>query len=204
MSDIHLRLRQIRRAKNLSQEELAERLGISRQAVIALERGTSLPSLPVLLALMRVLELPFPRLFGEAWQPFKKFDSEDDETTDLSFQSGYQPAVRLTVAEDDRAVTVWAELPGVDEQDVTVDLGQHHFLILATRKPIAGARHRHIEEIETGPLARIVSLPCPIDPQKATAAFENGVLELVAPKLVPDAKRRITFKPGGASSRPRR
>ena len=45
------RLTQLRKAKELSQEELASRLGVSRQAVSKWERGESSPDLDNLMAL---------------------------------------------------------------------------------------------------------------------------------------------------------
>lgn len=194
MKDINLRLREIRRARNLSQEQLAEQLGISRQAIIALEQGASLPSLPVLLALMRVLDLPFPRLFGDEWQPFKKFSDTVDDSTHLAWQTPREQTVRLLLTENDDALHVKADLPGIREDDITIDLSQQHVLIMATRKhkPIDGVTI-HVNEIDSGPVARILSLPCPINTEKANAKFENGVLELTLPKFLPVTKRRITF-----------
>lgn len=64
---IVIRLRDLRKRKKLSQEELAEHLGISRQSIIALEQGKFLPSLPLILSMCKffesgiddLLELPF-------------------------------------------------------------------------------------------------------------------------------------------------
>jgi len=64
---IIIRLRDLRKKRKLSQEELAEQLGISRQSIIALEQGKFLPSLPLILSMCRffesnideLLELPF-------------------------------------------------------------------------------------------------------------------------------------------------
>jgi len=52
------RLRELRDAQGWSQGELAERLGVSRQTVNALETGKYDPSLP--------LAFRIARLFGEA------------------------------------------------------------------------------------------------------------------------------------------
>lgn len=195
MKDINLRLREIRRSRNLSQEELAEKLGVSRQAIIALEQGTSLPSLPVLLALMRVLDLPFPRLFNEAWQPFREPNNEENDSTGLAaFGTSRDQMVRILLGEDSHALLVMADLPGIKEEDITIDLSQQHVLIMATRKPRPfDGITVHLDELSVGPVARIFSLPCPIDTERAQAKFENGLLELTLPKFLPETKRRITF-----------
>ncbi|MBS7458643.1 helix-turn-helix transcriptional regulator [Coralloluteibacterium stylophorae] len=52
------RVRELRAARGWSQAELAERLDVSRQTVIAIETGRYDPSLPLAFAIAR--------LFGEA------------------------------------------------------------------------------------------------------------------------------------------
>jgi DNA-binding XRE family transcriptional regulator len=57
-------LRLARQAKGFSQPQLAERAGISRQAVSAIESGRSGASLQIALALARALGLGVEELFG--------------------------------------------------------------------------------------------------------------------------------------------
>jgi len=60
------RLRLARRARGLSQQQLARMAGVSRQAVSAVEAGLSDPSLRAALALGRALGLTVEELFGPA------------------------------------------------------------------------------------------------------------------------------------------
>ena len=53
-----------RKARGLSQEELAARLGVSRQAVSKWETGEAAPDLSKLLALADALDLPLDTLCG--------------------------------------------------------------------------------------------------------------------------------------------
>jgi len=62
MTKIRLLLREMRTSRELSQEELAQALNISRQSIISLERGEYLPSSPVLLALMEYFGCPIEKL----------------------------------------------------------------------------------------------------------------------------------------------
>ncbi|HEY3961729.1 MAG TPA: helix-turn-helix domain-containing protein [Gaiellaceae bacterium] len=50
----------------LSQEELAERVNVSRQTICALERGRSLPSVLLALAVARALNTTVEQLWGES------------------------------------------------------------------------------------------------------------------------------------------
>ena len=59
------RIRAARQAKELSQEKLADRLGVSFQAVSTWEQGKTIPDTGHLLAMARELELSLDRLFAE-------------------------------------------------------------------------------------------------------------------------------------------
>jgi putative transcriptional regulator len=58
-----IRLAALRTEAELSQGELADELGVSRQTVNAIENGRYLPSLPLALALARFFEAPVETLF---------------------------------------------------------------------------------------------------------------------------------------------
>jgi len=57
------RLRQIRRQKDLTQEQLAEAVGVSVEFISNIERGISAPSFETLEKLTAVLQVPVHELF---------------------------------------------------------------------------------------------------------------------------------------------
>lgn len=57
------RVAELRASKNLSQEELAQAVGISRQSVIAIEKGRFNPSLPLGLRLSKFFEVSVEDIF---------------------------------------------------------------------------------------------------------------------------------------------
>ena len=57
------RVREFREARSLTQAGLADRLGISRQSVNAIETGKYDPSLPIAFGLARVFETSIESLF---------------------------------------------------------------------------------------------------------------------------------------------
>lgn len=59
------RLRVLRAERNWSQADLAERLGVSRQSVNAVETGKYDPSLPLAFKIARIFELPIESIFSE-------------------------------------------------------------------------------------------------------------------------------------------
>ncbi|MFN2420940.1 MAG: helix-turn-helix transcriptional regulator [Gemmatimonadota bacterium] len=57
------RLRVLRAERDWSQTELAERLGVSRQTVHAIERDKYDPSLPLAFRIARLFDLPIEAIF---------------------------------------------------------------------------------------------------------------------------------------------
>ncbi len=62
--DFKVRLRQVRLSKGLSQQVLASRLGLSKQAISNYESGANTPTFPVLLQLSRELGVSLDCLAG--------------------------------------------------------------------------------------------------------------------------------------------
>jgi putative transcriptional regulator len=58
------RLRELRTARNWSQAELGARVGVSRQAIIAIETGRFDPSLPLAFKLARLFNLSIEEIFN--------------------------------------------------------------------------------------------------------------------------------------------
>jgi len=96
----------------------------------------------------------------------------------LSFEEGFSPG--LDVRETDTDVQVTAEMPGIEEKDLSVTLTNQ---VLAIR----GERHS-----ERGDPARttsrrryeqLVTIDADIDPEKVSATYRNGLLTVVLPKL---------------------
>ena len=59
------RLRVLRAERGWSQAELGGRLGVSRQAVNAIETGKYDPSLPLAFKLARLFEMPIEEMFDD-------------------------------------------------------------------------------------------------------------------------------------------
>lgn len=57
------RVREIRTERNLSQADVAEALGVSRQTVISIERGRYSPSLPLAFKIAHLFDLTVDEMF---------------------------------------------------------------------------------------------------------------------------------------------
>lgn len=61
----NLRLKVARAASDLSQQQLAERVGVSRQTINAIEKGDYNPSIRLCLAICKALDKTLDELFWE-------------------------------------------------------------------------------------------------------------------------------------------
>ena len=64
--DVRNRLRVLRAERGWSQAELGGRLGVSRQAVNAIETGKYDPSLPLAFKLARLFSMPIEEIFDDS------------------------------------------------------------------------------------------------------------------------------------------
>lgn len=69
-------LKQIRKSKNISQEELAERLGVSRQSVSKWETGENYPSMFNIMCLCDIFKCKINNLVHESMPEFNSLDEE--------------------------------------------------------------------------------------------------------------------------------
>ena len=77
---IGLRVKHARNRKNISQEKLAEILGISRRQMVNLESGTRGPSLEVLIDIANTLKVPISELLAD-----QLLENESGTDTDLHY-----------------------------------------------------------------------------------------------------------------------
>lgn len=63
MSDIKVKLKEFRIKRNLTQEELAERVGVRRETIVFLEQGKYNPSLKLALSIAKELKTPIDEIF---------------------------------------------------------------------------------------------------------------------------------------------
>ena len=94
----------------------------------------------------------------------------------------WAPAVDMT--ESKEAVTVKAELPGVEPKEIAVSLEGDVLTIKGEKveKKEDKDERRHRIERSWGTFMRSVRLPAPVDGGKVTAAFKNGIVTITLPK----------------------
>lgn len=133
------------------------------------------------------------------------FSREVDRLFDAFFGGESQqsrrwvPPMDLVEAEDH--FTLKADLPGLAEGDVSIEVQDGTLKISGERKTETEGRERGFYRIERsfGSFARALTLPDGVDPDAIKAGFDRGVLEVTIPKPEERKPRRVEITPGHAS-----
>ena len=99
------------------------------------------------------------------------------DTTDLS--------PKIEVAENKDAVTVSAELPGIDAKDIDLQISSDGYLTISGEKKCSTAhdeKDNYFSEIYYGMVKRTIPLPWDLDYNKADAKYNDGLLSIEIPK----------------------
>jgi HSP20 family protein len=129
------------------------------------------------------LQEEIEELFADLWQ-VPRFSG---------LRHGFRPNVDCFHTDDPHALTVVVELPGVDPQSVRIVAGERVLIVSGERKrPQVRGRVYQQMEIEVGPFQRQVRLAEDVDPSRATASLEQGVLTIELP-VVEDAPLSGSF-----------
>ena len=103
---------------------------------------------------------------------------------------------KVNIAETDKEITVTAELPGMDEKDVKVEIDDNTLVIQGEKKEDHEEKDKHWHRIEHsyGSFHRVIPLPATVDGTATKAKFKKGVLSVSLPKLEDDKTKRRTIE----------
>ena len=92
--------------------------------------------------------------------------------------------VKVDVAENDKAYTITAELPGIDEKDLDVDITDDVLTLKGEKRAEKEekSKNRYVCERSYGTFQRSFAIPADVETGKIDAKFAKGVLTLVLPK----------------------
>jgi HSP20 family protein len=101
---------------------------------------------------------------------------------------------RISVTETPDSLEIEAELPGVDEKDIDVELTDDVLTIKGEKRVARDEAHKdaYYQERTFGRFARSITLPFEPDPTMVKTFFARGVLRITLPK--PTAAREHTHK----------
>jgi HSP20 family protein len=106
------------------------------------------------------------------------------------------------VSEDENALQITMELPGVDPEDVRLSLENNVLTIRGEKKQQFDENNERVHRFERvyGVFERTFALPNTVDPDKIEARFENGVLVVRIPKAERARPREIRVSSSGSGS----
>ena len=152
----------------------------------AKETGRIVPFRSAFPEIPRMMER-LDELFMERWAPF---------WPTLRIAEELLPRVPpVDVFEEGEEVVLKAELPGMKKEEIEIH-------VTGTEVTFSGKKEKteklekkdyHRFERTTGAFTRTVTLPAEVEIEKVTAKYENGVLEIRAPKAAPakPAERKV-------------
>jgi HSP20 family protein len=121
------------------------------------------------------------RLFGRALFPA------------VSPKNGGKWLPEVDITEEKDRLVVRADLPGMKQEDISVELGDGTLTIKGDRKHEAETKDAKTYRIERsyGSFLRSFTIPAGIDTTKVNAAYKNGVLEVTLPKLAEAKAKQV-------------
>ena len=118
--------------------------------------------------------------FSNPWSGFSPLTEDVRKTIE------WKP--RINVSETEKEYRVSAELPGLEEKDIDITLDDNVLFIKGERqfkKEDEGENYHHVESVY-GSCQRTIPFNKTIDPEKVSARFENGVLNIKLEKASDD------------------
>jgi HSP20 family protein len=143
------------------------------------ERGVTRPGSNPFFALQQEID----RLFEGFTRGFASFPSRD-----------VMPSMDLS--ETDKEIEITAELPGLEEKDIQLNVADNVLTIRGEKKNEREETKKdyHLVERSYGSFTRTVQLPDGVNPDSIKAVMSKGVLKVTVPKPAPAQTKKIDIK----------
>lgn len=105
--------------------------------------------------------------------------------------------IKIDLTENDKTYTIRAEIPGVNKEDIKVQVDSNRVSISTETKREKEEKEGEriiCHECYQGSSYRSFTLDSAVDETKAEAKYENGILELTLPKLNGSTAKQIIVK----------
>ena len=127
----------------------------------------------------QLFEATFP------WQLFPKASKEETLPT-------FRP--KLDISSDDKNYTINAEIPGVDTNDMKLEIKDGALILSGekkTEKTSTDGQTEHVIERSFGSFYRAFTLPEDADSENIQASNKNGILNITIPRMPEKNAKRI-------------
>jgi HSP20 family protein len=152
------------------------------------------------------------------WDPFQDLRDAQDEMAQMTQMSqmlaralglqgqqqgsgtatAWAPALDISERKDAYLVTV--ELSGVEADDLEITLEDGLLTIQGERHFAHDSSEQQFHRVERryGAFRRSITLPAQVRAEQIEASFDNGVLQILVPKMEEATPKRIQIRPGRA------
>src|SRR5919108_5683376 len=140
---------------------------------------------------------PFGELLSLRQAMDRLFEDSFVRPTGRGFNGNDTMALPLDVTTSKDELTIQTALPGIRPEDVDITVENGTLTIRAESKTERreGEGDYLVQEIRRGTFSRSIALPDGLEPDKATASFEHGLLTLRIPRAEEVKPRQIRISP---------
>jgi len=102
----------------------------------------------------------------------------------------------MDVTETDKEIEIAAELPGLEEKDVQINVADNLLTIRGEKKAEKEQKDKNYRLVERsyGSFERTLELPSGVNADAIKASIANGVLKVTVPKPAPAQTKKIEVK----------
>ncbi|NTW82115.1 MAG: Hsp20/alpha crystallin family protein [Chlorobiaceae bacterium] len=129
------------------------------------------------------------KLYGR--DPIKMFEDVFNDKVSPFFSSMITPSFRVDISEDEKALYVSADMPGMKKEDVRVSMEDDVLCISAERQQEEEEKKKGYHRIERswGSMSRSFTVGENVDAENISASYDNGVLKVTIPKKEAEPKK---------------
>jgi len=146
------------------------------------------------------------------WEPLREFSAMQDRMNRMNrlFRESYSPegpdealtsttfAPPVDIYEDEHAITLKMEVPGIDEKDIDVRIENTTLTVHGERKIEKEEKEENFRRVERqyGSFTRSFTLPSSVDTGQVSAHYDRGVLRINLAKKAEAKPKQIKVNVG--------
>ena len=127
------------------------------------------------------------------WFDFDRLFADFDRPLGPATRTPSEWAPAVDIYEGDKAITLTADLPGMEEKDLDIRVDDGTLTIKGERKFEDEERKENYHRVERrfGSFQRVFTLPDTVDADAIKANYDKGALKLTLPKVEVTSKERV-------------
>lgn len=129
------------------------------------------------------------KLYGR--DPLKMFENVFNDAVSPFVSSMVAPSFKVDISEDEKAIYIDADMPGIKKEDVKISMDDDVLTICTERSHEEEEKKKDYHRIERtyGSMSRSFTVGENVDSDNIDARYDNGVLRIQIPKREPEKKK---------------